>query len=564
MPSNYPANLDELTDGVGQAADPLQTGHVGHHTAVGEAVEAVQAELGNDPAGAAATVRARLDTLDTTVAGKAGINQIATLTPRNHLVLAASDAPATVKSGADFICDGTGDQAEIATALADVTNVQLTPGTFGIAATLNIPDNAQLVGAGAGAPIGGGAANITWAPATKLIWQAGTDAAMLQVGGGTAPIGGVWLDGFGLDCASAGYALVADWLQASVIGRLAARNFLYDGILLRTSSTVADANLTGCDFGPWWLSAHSTSTGALIRAHGNAGNNSNVCHNLFRRVFGRYYGDGVVFENTDNNTMIGVFFTRLAGSGYGMVFGPRARGNYIYHLEAGAGGLLAQTPAIVTSPPKANVVFGYDRDNGQPTPTLQTPYTQLEWTESGANSTGWHANVRTRKDIALAAQGVLSEPYDRGAANTGTALGSGTLYLVGVGLRQGDRVSGIAFRVATGGSGFTLAKVGLYHRDGTLLASSADQGAAWAAVNTFNTALTSAYNVPADGLYYLAVLVTGSSPPGLLRQNTGGFGGTPVGSSAAPFAIGGSGLSDLPSTATISQSGAVGYWIAAT
>lgn len=73
----YPASLDELTDGVPSdgAAPTTDLGdatfpHDDHHRALAVAVEAVEAELGTDPAGASATVKARLDALDTTVAGK--------------------------------------------------------------------------------------------------------------------------------------------------------------------------------------------------------------------------------------------------------------------------------------------------------------------------------------------------------------------------------------------------------------------------------------------------------------------------------------------------------------
>lgn len=73
----YPASLDELTDGVPSdgaapttALDNATYPHDDHHRALATAVEAVEAELGTDPSGAAATVKARLDTLDTTVSGK--------------------------------------------------------------------------------------------------------------------------------------------------------------------------------------------------------------------------------------------------------------------------------------------------------------------------------------------------------------------------------------------------------------------------------------------------------------------------------------------------------------
>jgi hypothetical protein len=73
----YPSSLDELTDGVPSdgtapttALDNATYPHDDHHRALAVAVEAVEAELGTDPSGAAATVKARLDTLDTTVSGK--------------------------------------------------------------------------------------------------------------------------------------------------------------------------------------------------------------------------------------------------------------------------------------------------------------------------------------------------------------------------------------------------------------------------------------------------------------------------------------------------------------
>ena len=72
MPSSYPGGLDELNAGIGDDTDPLDSpSHPDHHAALADAVEATQAELGLDPAGASATVRARLDTLDSTVGGKA-------------------------------------------------------------------------------------------------------------------------------------------------------------------------------------------------------------------------------------------------------------------------------------------------------------------------------------------------------------------------------------------------------------------------------------------------------------------------------------------------------------
>jgi hypothetical protein len=71
MPSSYPAGYDSLAKpGASTNEDDAGFEHDVVHTRAAEAIEAVQAELGLDPAGASATIRARLDALDTTVSGK--------------------------------------------------------------------------------------------------------------------------------------------------------------------------------------------------------------------------------------------------------------------------------------------------------------------------------------------------------------------------------------------------------------------------------------------------------------------------------------------------------------
>lgn len=69
MTSSYPGAYDNLparTD----ASPATPDAHAADHTDERDAINAIQAELGLDPAGASATVKARLDALDTTVAGK--------------------------------------------------------------------------------------------------------------------------------------------------------------------------------------------------------------------------------------------------------------------------------------------------------------------------------------------------------------------------------------------------------------------------------------------------------------------------------------------------------------
>lgn len=91
MASSYPGALDTLTNPV--AADTLDSVTVPHatqHANANDAIEAVQAELGVDPAGASATVVARLDTLDTTVAAKVANPMTAALNANSNTIYSVS------------------------------------------------------------------------------------------------------------------------------------------------------------------------------------------------------------------------------------------------------------------------------------------------------------------------------------------------------------------------------------------------------------------------------------------------------------------------------------------
>ena len=73
-------------------------------------------------------------------------------------VVAANDAPANVKAQADYVCDGTADEAQIITAMGTGNvNIQLSPGTFNIdneirtaAIGKRFVDNVAILGSGIG------------------------------------------------------------------------------------------------------------------------------------------------------------------------------------------------------------------------------------------------------------------------------------------------------------------------------------------------------------------------------------------------------------------------------
>ena len=66
MASSYPGALDSFSNPSGtDTLDNVTTPHATQHANANDAIEAIQAELGTDPAGTYATVKARLDAMST-------------------------------------------------------------------------------------------------------------------------------------------------------------------------------------------------------------------------------------------------------------------------------------------------------------------------------------------------------------------------------------------------------------------------------------------------------------------------------------------------------------------
>jgi hypothetical protein len=72
MATSYPSGLDNFTNPTGtDTLDSATVPHATQHANANDAIEAIETELGTNPKGSSATVKARLDTLDTTVSAKA-------------------------------------------------------------------------------------------------------------------------------------------------------------------------------------------------------------------------------------------------------------------------------------------------------------------------------------------------------------------------------------------------------------------------------------------------------------------------------------------------------------
>jgi hypothetical protein len=168
---------------------------------------------------------------------------------------------------------------------------------------------------------------------------------------------------------------------------------------------------------------------------------------------------------------------------------------------------------------------------------------------------------RSRRDVLDAAQGLITQNFDRQLANANQVLVDGTAYFMAVGLRANDLVSNISIAVGTAGSAVTLSKVGLYKKDGTRLAVSADQGTAWQSVGVKTIALASPYTVPVDDGYYVAVVSKATTTlPALVRAQNGLQMGA-VGSGMAPAGVLAA-QTDLPASATLSVFSTFGLWVA--
>ena len=69
MATNYPGSLDNFTNPT--SASPINSpSHADQHSNANDAIEAIEGELGANPKGAKATVKARLDDVDTAIAGE--------------------------------------------------------------------------------------------------------------------------------------------------------------------------------------------------------------------------------------------------------------------------------------------------------------------------------------------------------------------------------------------------------------------------------------------------------------------------------------------------------------
>ncbi len=154
MATNYPGAIDTYTNPL--SSEPMNApSHAGQHANANDAVEAIETELGTDPSGSAATVKARLDGIEDGTrlgANSVGATQIAndsvgTAAIQSKAVTAAKIADDTI-TAAQIAANAVG-SSELADNAVDTAAI-----ADGAVTAVKILIGAATVGSGTGTPEG--------------------------------------------------------------------------------------------------------------------------------------------------------------------------------------------------------------------------------------------------------------------------------------------------------------------------------------------------------------------------------------------------------------------------
>jgi hypothetical protein len=137
---------------------------------------------------------------------------------------------------------------------------------------------------------------------------------------------------------------------------------------------------------------------------------------------------------------------------------------------------------------------------------------------------------------------------------------SGAIHGGSVWLEQGQTINWLAELVTADGSGMTHAGYAIYDSNLKLVAQTADSPSAFQSApadSWVKLSLTSPYTVPASGLYYLADLLAGSTPPTIgVVENNSAMNGANILPTGIPRGIrGGDGFSAFPAALTNTATG---------
>lgn len=281
-------------------------------------------------------------------------------------VVAASNASQALKDAADYVATGTGDQGVINTALTAAAGgkVYLTEGTFTVNASVSIPNNTTLAGAGAG---------------TVITLPNSFNAAIgVVVNTNTAAGTGIVVQDLRIDgnkinqTVGSQTGISFDTVTDSTITNITAQNMRTDAVYVTdTSSSVKISNNILSNNGSAGLfldqtTYYATITGNIVRSNGWTGfygrqfESSTVSGNSFEANT----GSGVTVENSIDNTFSANTIGDNGDSGFVLTNSNSTTvSNNAFHDNGGS----ANNNAIYLNASDNNTITGNNITDGSPT-----------------------------------------------------------------------------------------------------------------------------------------------------------------------------------------------------
>lgn len=280
-------------------------------------------------------------------------------------------------------CDGITDDTEAFRALLNyVQNREgggglIVPGKCVISSTMDIVNSISIVGLGTDTTD----YDSSTAPNAKsvIIWGGALHNPMFRVAGEVHSFNLHNIALFGSNVASAGVQL--NQLRDSLFDRV---EITHCTCGLRIHVENQNRYDDGCMFNLFSNMLIRCTNGLVITRDDNTAPNSNTCHNVFIRCNFDATEKCIELGDCDNNTFIGIYAYKRghANDNTSLIFHRAARSNVFLHFQ---GTLRAESGS-------ANIIYHYDRENGQPSPIIE-PGAKLTYTQGGNNAEMWYLGV---------------------------------------------------------------------------------------------------------------------------------------------------------------------------
>lgn len=552
--------------------------------ALNQALEELQADAdaaqtGADTANSGlATLSGSVDTVTATVGSLQGdVSDLQGLVPGGMpwVVVAASTAPPAVRTKADYLCDGTADDVQIQAAItaAKVLGggiVQLTGGTFNLAATLSITGNTDednaatltLRGTGAQATTLNMANNVNGIHLTDWAMANISDLGIVVSGSGKCITSAAVLSGNevsfwhsslrnlrlngGFNAANTGWGMDLAMPWRSVFENIEVEG-TRNGVRLSNQGTVQNAGDNA--FTRMFIEIVGTGgTGIHVSSPSNnmnqnnwsmveLGANGSGCTGILidgasGGASQRFWGLNIEQFQTTINVAVGEsnvfdcnYVTGDTGDATNKMFvtGSNAYNNtfsakWVNVASAGSlkiiedGNTTSNAPNIFERIRIENNATGTVTYSKQTNTVLRDITTFNTGNVMPAGLLQYPLSTVNPVNFTPEDHGFLSWTSDPGTiSGAGATLANGTVYLSKLKIaNRSTVVSNLIYQVTTAGTTLTAAQnlVGLYSSSGTLLATSADQTTAMGTTGTKTAAITP--QTLAVGTYYQALLSNGA------------------------------------------------------